>query len=158
MIIAANSFEVVAREWLTKQAWVSHYREKVEAWQAHDVWPYIGGRPIAELTAPEFLAVGRRIEERGLSNRRTGYCRPAGKSCATPSPPGAPSTTLWPTSRTRWHHRRSATMPPSQYALNALAKKLPVGRYPRRRGPSVSADGSHSAALAVLEMLVSDFV
>ncbi|HET8553314.1 MAG TPA: integrase arm-type DNA-binding domain-containing protein [Rhodanobacteraceae bacterium] len=62
---AANSFEVVAREWLGKQTWVPHYREKVEAWQTNDVWPYIGGRPIAELTAPEFLAVGRRIEERG---------------------------------------------------------------------------------------------
>lgn len=62
---AANSFEVVAREWLAKQTWVAHYRTKVEAWQAQDVYPYIGGRPIAELTAPEFLAVGRRIEERG---------------------------------------------------------------------------------------------
>ncbi|HEX7342165.1 MAG TPA: integrase arm-type DNA-binding domain-containing protein [Rhodanobacteraceae bacterium] len=62
---AANSFEVVAREWLAKQTWVPHYRDKVEAWQAQDVWPYIGKRAISELTAPEFLAVGRRIEERG---------------------------------------------------------------------------------------------
>ena len=62
---AANSFEVVAREWLAKQTWVPHYREKVGAWQTNDVWPYIGSRPIAELTAPDFLAVGRRIEARG---------------------------------------------------------------------------------------------
>jgi integrase len=62
---AANSFEVVAREWLGKQTWVEHYRVKVEAWMANDVYPYIGGRPVAELTAPEFLRVGRRMEERG---------------------------------------------------------------------------------------------
>lgn len=62
---AANSFEAVAREWLAKQTWVPRYLEKVLAWQENDVWPYIGGRPVAELTAPEFLTVGRRIEERG---------------------------------------------------------------------------------------------
>lgn len=62
---AANSFEVIAREWLGKQTWVEHYRVKVEAWMVNDVYPYIGGRPVAELSAPEFLRVGRRMEERG---------------------------------------------------------------------------------------------
>lgn len=62
---AANSFEVIAREWLAKQTWVEHYRVKVEAWMANDVYPYIGARPVAELSAPEFLRVGRRMEERG---------------------------------------------------------------------------------------------
>ena len=62
---ASNSFEVVAREWLAKQTWVPTYMSKVAAWMANDVFPYIGGRPIAELSAPEFLRVARRIEERG---------------------------------------------------------------------------------------------
>lgn len=62
---AANSFEVIAREWLTKRDWVEGYRVKVEAWFDNDVFPWIGGRPIAELTAPEFLRVARRIEARG---------------------------------------------------------------------------------------------
>ena len=62
---SANSFEVVAREWLGRQGWVEGYRVKVEAWMANDVYPYVGARPIAELTAPEFLRVARRIEERG---------------------------------------------------------------------------------------------
>lgn len=62
---AANSFEVVTREWLAKQTWVESYRVKVEAWMDNDVYPYIGDRPVAELTAPEFLRVARRIEERG---------------------------------------------------------------------------------------------
>ncbi|MGO1072883.1 tyrosine-type recombinase/integrase [Lysobacter sp. CA199] len=62
---AANSFEVVAREWLGKQTWVEKYRVKIIAWMANDVFPHIGGRPIAELTAPDFLRVARRIEDRG---------------------------------------------------------------------------------------------
>lgn len=62
---AANSFEVIAREWLGKQTWVASYRVKVEAWMANDVYPYVGGRPVAELSAPDFLRVARRIEERG---------------------------------------------------------------------------------------------
>lgn len=35
------------------------------AWLANDAFPYIGGRPVAEVTATEFLRVARRIEERG---------------------------------------------------------------------------------------------
>ena len=62
---AANSFEVVAREWLAKQTWVPSYASKVAAWMDNDVFPWIGARPVAELTAPEFLRVARRIEERG---------------------------------------------------------------------------------------------
>ena len=62
---AANSFEVIAREWLGKQTWVPGYLNKVAAWMDNDVFPHIGGRPVAELTAPEFLRVARRIEERG---------------------------------------------------------------------------------------------
>lgn len=62
---AANSFEVVTREWLGKQKWVESYRCKVVAWMDDDVFPWIGGRPVAELAAPDFLRVARRIEERG---------------------------------------------------------------------------------------------
>lgn len=62
---AANNFEVVTREWLGKQKWVESYRCKVVAWMENDVFPWIGGRPVAELAAPDFLRVARRIEERG---------------------------------------------------------------------------------------------
>lgn len=62
---AGNSFEVISREWLAKRDWVPNYTAKVTAWLDNDVFPYIGSRPIAELTAPEFLRIGRRIEERG---------------------------------------------------------------------------------------------
>jgi len=62
---AANSFEVVAREWLAKRDWVEGYSVKVAAWLEKDVFPWIGGRPIAGLTAPDFLSVVRRVEQRG---------------------------------------------------------------------------------------------
>jgi integrase len=63
--LGANTFEVIAREWLTKRDWVDGYRVKVVAWLDNDVFPWIGKRPAAELEAPDFLAVARRIEKRG---------------------------------------------------------------------------------------------
>lgn len=62
---ASNSFEVIAREWLGKQTWVYVYRIKVILWMDNDVFPWLGMRPLAELTASEFLKVARRIEEGG---------------------------------------------------------------------------------------------
>lgn len=63
-----NSFEVVAREWHSKYAhtWVpSHAQHKLERIEKN-VFPWIGKRPIKEITAPEVLAVLRRLEERGI--------------------------------------------------------------------------------------------
>ncbi|MGN7832518.1 phage integrase central domain-containing protein [Pseudoxanthomonas sp. 22568] len=34
-------------------------------WRGRQVFPYIGGCLVTELTAPGFLRVGRRVEERG---------------------------------------------------------------------------------------------
>ena len=64
---AANSFEVVAREWHTKHApnWTEHHSDRIIRRLERDIFPWIGGRPITEVTAPELLAVARRIEERG---------------------------------------------------------------------------------------------
>jgi len=64
---AANCFEVVAREWFAKYStgWVpSHANRTLRRLEAN-VFPWIGERPIAEVTAPELLAVLRRFEERG---------------------------------------------------------------------------------------------
>ncbi|MGH8144588.1 MAG: tyrosine-type recombinase/integrase, partial [Steroidobacteraceae bacterium] len=59
------TFEALAMEWLTRQTFTEKTRIKAE-WMIHDlVVPYIGSRPINELTAPEILAVLRRIEARG---------------------------------------------------------------------------------------------
>lgn len=76
---AANSFEVVAREWYAKHApnWVEHHGDRIIRRLERDIFPWIGGRPIAEITAPELLAVVRRIESRGAletAHRALGNC------------------------------------------------------------------------------------
>ncbi|WMJ07614.1 integrase arm-type DNA-binding domain-containing protein [Nitrosomonas sp. sh817] len=64
---AANSFEVVGREWFVKYSptWVSNHGDRIIRRFERDIFPWIGGRPIAEITAPELLSVIRRIESRG---------------------------------------------------------------------------------------------
>jgi integrase len=64
----ANSFEEVAREWFTKfsPSWAeAHAARKIRLFE-RDIFPWIGKRPIAEITAPELLSVLRRIEKRGV--------------------------------------------------------------------------------------------
>lgn len=64
---AANSFEVVAREWFGKFSlkWAANHADRTLRRLERDIFPWIGSRPIAEITAPELLAVIRRIEGRG---------------------------------------------------------------------------------------------
>ncbi|ANH74866.1 phage integrase family protein [Ralstonia insidiosa] len=64
---ASNSFETVAREWFCKQApaWAASHADKIMQRLEKNVFPWLGGRPIAEITAPELLTVLRRIEGRG---------------------------------------------------------------------------------------------
>lgn len=64
---AANSLEVVAREWIAKQAptWAEGHTDKIVRRLEKDIFPWLGGRAIAEITAPELLTAARRIENRG---------------------------------------------------------------------------------------------
>jgi integrase len=63
----AESFEVVAREWHGKfsNTWSDSHARTTLRRMTLDVFPIIGGRPIAEIKAPELLAMLRRIESRG---------------------------------------------------------------------------------------------
>ena len=64
---AANSFEAVAREWFASfsKNWVKGHSDKIIRRLEHNIFPYLGGRPIAEITSREVLAVLRRVEKRG---------------------------------------------------------------------------------------------
>lgn len=64
---AANSFELVAREWYTKQVntWVPHHAQDVLRRLEKNIFPYTGTRPISQIEAPELLNVIRIIEQRG---------------------------------------------------------------------------------------------
>ena len=76
---ASNSFEVVTREWFSKFSaeWAPNHSDRVLRLFERDVFPWIGGRPISEVTAPELLNVMRRIESRGAldtAHRALGCC------------------------------------------------------------------------------------
>jgi len=65
---AANSFEVVAREW-----WASHMANKAESHKEKVIrrfelylFLWLGGKPIAEITAPQILEAVKRIEKLGI--------------------------------------------------------------------------------------------
>lgn len=64
---ATNSFEAIAREWFARNSatWKASHGERIIRRFERDLFPWIGGKPIAELTAPEVLAAVRKIEDRG---------------------------------------------------------------------------------------------
>ncbi len=74
-----NSFESIAREWFGKHSpnWSGEHSKRVFRSLEKDVYPWLGDKPIAEITPPELLAVVCRIEERGAletAHRVLGYC------------------------------------------------------------------------------------
>ena len=64
---AANSFEIIAREWFAKHSpnWAPSHSDKIIKRLERDIFPWIGGRPIAEINAQEILVSLRRVEARG---------------------------------------------------------------------------------------------
>lgn len=76
---AENSFEVVAREWFDKYSptWAESHSERIISRLERDVFPWVGARPIREISPPELLVVLRRIEARTLdtAHRALQNCR-----------------------------------------------------------------------------------
>lgn len=64
---AANSFEIVAREWFDKHtpSWKENHSSKIIRRLEVDIFPWLGACPVGEITAPDLLAAVRRIESRG---------------------------------------------------------------------------------------------
>ncbi len=74
-----HSFETVAREWADKfsHTWTEGHAELTLRRLELNVFPYIGQRPVGEITAPEVLECLRRIEKRGaleVTRRVRGIC------------------------------------------------------------------------------------
>jgi len=66
-IASAESFEAVAREWFVARMGNmsdSHQKRTLHSLEK-DLFPVLGNRPIAEISAPELLAALRRVESRG---------------------------------------------------------------------------------------------
>jgi len=75
----ANSFEVITREWFAKHSpnWSPDHANRTLRRLERDVFPWLGGNPIAEITAPQLLGTVRRIEKRGAletAHRALGNC------------------------------------------------------------------------------------
>ena len=64
---AANTFEAVAREWLSKTAGdrMESTQGKVTVWLEKDVFPHIGTSPISGIGPSDVLAALRHMERRG---------------------------------------------------------------------------------------------
>jgi len=62
-----ETFQLIAEEWFEKfkHTWTENTAKTIIERLRKDIFPFIGGRPIREITAPELLAVLRRIESRG---------------------------------------------------------------------------------------------
>ncbi len=65
---AANSFEVVAREFHSKQAgtWSKAHSSRWLGRMTRDIFPFLGSSPIENISAPDLLAVLRKVEPRAL--------------------------------------------------------------------------------------------
>ncbi|PLK47042.1 integrase arm-type DNA-binding domain-containing protein [Uliginosibacterium sp. TH139] len=64
---AANSFEVIAREWYAKFSaqWTPNHGERILRRLERDLFPRLGSKPIADIKPPELLETLRKIEGRG---------------------------------------------------------------------------------------------
>jgi len=64
---AQTTFELVAREWHEVQSakWTANYAEATLNRMQRNLFPSIGSRPVNEVTAPEILAILRKVEARG---------------------------------------------------------------------------------------------
>lgn len=65
--LSENTFEAVALEWheVQSERWSEKYAYKIMQGLKKNVFPFIGKRPIAEITPPELLACLKNTENRG---------------------------------------------------------------------------------------------
>ena len=78
---SANSFELVAREW-----WQSYMKSKADSHKEKVIrrfelylFPWLGKKPISEITAPQFLEVIRRIEKQNIAETAKRTLQTAGQ-------------------------------------------------------------------------------
>ncbi len=67
LLASENSFEAIACEWHVKflPTWTEDHAKRIITRLENDIFPWLGKRPINEVTAPELLSALRRVEKRG---------------------------------------------------------------------------------------------
>lgn len=70
---AINTFDAVARDWLAHQAgrWESITLQRTQASLEADIFPTLGNRPMASITARDVMHAVKKIEARGASEMAT---------------------------------------------------------------------------------------
>ncbi|SEN43020.1 tyrosine-type recombinase/integrase [Nitrosomonas marina] len=73
---ADNTFKTVALEWHAKNVhtWAASTAHSIKRYLEKDIFPWLGNRTINDITAPELLAVLRRVESRG-AHEKAHRCR-----------------------------------------------------------------------------------
>lgn len=76
-----NSFETITREWHIKfsSKWTPEYGARILHRLERDIFPWLGQRPMNEITASELLLVLRRVENRGTIETAHRLCQYCGK-------------------------------------------------------------------------------
>ena len=66
MRLVGNTFEALAREWFDKQEerWTENHAHRVMTSLEKGIFPFIGNRPIDQITTPEMLEVLKKVEKR----------------------------------------------------------------------------------------------
>ena len=73
---AENTFKAVALEWhaKTSKTWAETTATNIKRYLEKDIFPWLGNRVIKDISAPELLAVLRKIESRG-AHEKAQRCR-----------------------------------------------------------------------------------
>ena len=78
---AVHTFKAVAEEWMSKQGGVAKTQQKRRGWLKNDAYPLIGDIPITKLAPRDVLAVGRRMESRGVHDSAHRVVQLIGQIC-----------------------------------------------------------------------------
>jgi integrase len=105
--LSANSFEVIGREWFAKMKpeWADSHADKIMARLERDIFPWLGKRPITELTAVDVLTTLKRISDRGAKDTGNERNRIAEVCFVMRSRQAAPVTTQFPICEARYQRR-----------------------------------------------------
>lgn len=118
---AENTFEALAREWCEsrKEVWVTSYSEDMVARLERHIYPKLGHRPVAEISAPELLEAVRAVEESGARDMAKRLVQVSGQvfryaiatGRAERNPAGDLRGALKPVARKHQAHLKEAELP-----------------------------------------------
>ncbi|MFS8868085.1 tyrosine-type recombinase/integrase [Synechococcus sp. H65.1] len=135
---SVNTFGAVAEEWLenNQKKWVATHAKVTRQRLDRNILPWLGSRPIEDITPPDILEILRRIEARGayetarrclsICSQIFDFAQATGRCSRDPCP--LPAGAWWPPANTR-----PATLPPAGQRKLPDSEPLWMKSYPHRR-------------------------